>query len=315
MNNSEVMLPIKRIGVTMFGKRINVYVHDNITQDDFFNAFKTCKKLMAEFYFPFLIASDNVLLLLEDNLIESGKYRFEAKRNFRMLQSAVRKNINYMCEYFAVPDYFEELSAQVWDDVKEKVEQLRYAAYLVISKNGVAQKEAVTYSYLVTAANIIYMAQDTFDAICKEVKEKTTIDFSEVLEHTSSILAYNFVSQWSRSFIKNYDSLEAEIVKNESVRIGRDAINMTIVDAEKLYKREVAAYNEMDDVIKVAWKSMRELPNNRRKVIIYRDGIMKEYLYSRNVLTNAGEKLAWNKDADWMWIYANEKDKKVEFAA
>lgn len=315
MNNSEAMLPIKRIGVTMFGKRINVYVHDNITQDDFFDAFKTCKKLMAEFYFPFLIASDNVLLLLEDNLVESGKYRFETKKNFRMLQSAVRKNINYMCEYFAVPDYFEELSAQVWDDVKEKVEQLRYATYLVISKNGVAQKEAITYSYLVTVANIIYMAQDTFDAICKEVKGKTTIDFSEILEHTSNVLAYNFVSQWSRSFIKNYDSLEAEIVKNESVRIGRDAINMAIVDGEELHAREVAAYNEMDDSIKVAWKSMRELPNNRRKVIIYRDGVMKEYLYSRNVLTNADEKLAWNKDANWMWIYANEKGEKVDFAA
>lgn len=315
MNNSEAMLPIKRIGVTMFGKRINVYVHDNITQDDFFNAFKTCKKLMAEFYFPFLIASDNVLLLLEDNLIESGKYRFEAKRNFRMLQSAVRKNINYMCEYFAVPDYFEELSAQVWDDVKEKVEQLRYAAYLVISKNGVAQKESVTYSYLVTAANIIYMAQDTFDAICKEVKEKTTIDFSEILEHTSNALAYNFVSQWSRSYIKNYSFLEAEIVKNESVRIGRDAINMTIVDAEKLYKREVAAYDEMEDTIKLAWKPMRERLNNRRRVIIYRKRKMKEYLYSHGKLTSDNEMISWDKDKDWMWIYANEKNNKVSFEA
>ena len=315
MNNSEAMLPIKRIGVTMFGKRINVYVQDNVTQDDFFDAFKTCKKLMAEFYFPFLVASDNVLLLLEDNLIKSGKYRFETKKNFRMLQSAVRKNINYMCEYFAVPDYFEELSAHVWDDIKENVEKLRYAIYIVISKNGVAQKEAITYSYLVTVANIIYMAQDTFDAICKEVKGKTTIDFSEILEHTSNVPAYNFISQWSRSYIKNYSFLENEITKNDSVRIGRDAINLAMVDGERLHAREVAAYNEMDDTIKVAWKSMRELPNNRRKIIIYRDGVMKEYLYSRNVLTNAGEKLAWNKDADWMWIYANEKDKKVDFAA
>lgn len=232
-----------------------------------------------------------------------------------MLQSAVRKNINYMCEYFAVPDYFEELSAHVWDDIKDYVEKLRYAIYLVISKNGVTQKDAITYSYLITAANIIYMAQDTFDAICKEVKGKTTIDFSEVLEHTSNVLAYNFVSQWSRSYIKNYSFLEKEITENDSVRIGRDAINLAMVDGERLHAREVAAYNEMDDSIKVAWKSMRELPNNRRKVVIYRDGIMKEYLYRRNVLTNADEKLAWNKDADWMWIYANEKDKKVEFAA
>ncbi len=315
METSINTLPIKRIGITMFGKRINVYVQDNVTQDDFFDAFKTCKKLMAEFYFPFLIASDNVLLLLEDNLVKSGKYRFETKKNFRMLQSAVRKNINYMCEYFAVPDYFEELSAHVWDDIKDYVEKLRYAIYLVISKNGVTQKDAITYSYLITAANIIYMAQDTFDAICKEMKDKTTIDFSEILEHTSNVLAYNFVSQWSRSYIKNYSFLENEITKNDSVRIGRDAINMAMVDGEKLHKREVAAYNEMDDTIKVAWKSMRELPNNRRKVIIYRGGVMKEYLYSRNVLTNAEGKLAWNKDADWMWIYANEKDKKVDFAA
>ena len=315
MNNSEAMLPIKRIGVTMFGKRINVYVHDNITQDDFFDAFKTCKKLMAEFYFPFLIASDNVLLLLEDNLVKSGKYRFETKKNFRMLQSAVRKNINYMCEYFAVPDYFEELSAHVWDDIKENVEKLRYAIYIVISKNGVAQKDAITYSYLITAANIIYMAQDTFDAICKEVKEKTTIDFSEILEHTSNVLAYNFVSQWMRSFIRNYDSLEAEIVSNESVKIGRDAINIAMVDGEKLHAREVSAYNEMDDIIKVAWKSMREKPKNRRRVIIYRDGRTKEYLYNKNMLTRGSDKLAWDNDADWVWIYEKEKDKKVDFAA
>lgn len=315
METSINTLPIKRIGITMFGKRINVYVQDNVTQDDFFDSFKTCKKLMAEFYFPFLIISDNALLLLEDNMIKNGKYRFENKKNFRLLQSSIRKNINYMCEYFAVPEYFEELSAQVWDDVKEKYEKLRYAIYLVISKNGISKNDAELYSHLVAAANVIYMAQDTYEAICKEIKEKTTIDFSEILEHTSNVLAYNFVSQWSRSYIKNYSFLEKEITKNDSVRIGRDAINMAMVDGDRLHAREVAAYNEMDDSIKVAWKSMRELPNNRRKVVIYRDGIMKEYLYSRNVLTNADEKLAWNKDADWMWIYANEKDKKVEFAA
>lgn len=315
METSINTLPIKRIGITMFGKRINVYVQDNVTQDDFFDAFKTCKKLMAEFYFPILIASDNALLLLEDNLVKSGKYRFETKKNFRMLQSAVRKNINYMCEYFAVPDYFEELSAHVWDDIKENVEKLRYAIYIVISKNGVAQKDAITYSYLITAANIIYMAQDTFDAICKEMKDKTTIDFSEILEHTSNVLAYNFVSQWSRSYIKNYSFLENEITKNDSVRIGRDAINMAMVDGEKLHAREVAAYNEMDDIIKVAWKSMREKPKNRRRVIIYRDGRTKEYLYNKNMLTRGSDKLAWDNDADWMWIYEKEKDKKVDFAA
>jgi len=313
--DANLTYPIKRIGVTMFGKRINIYVHDNITHDDFFDSFKTCKKLMAEFYFPFLIISDNALLLLEDNMIKNGKYRFENKKNFRLLQSSIRKNINYMCEYFAVPEYFEELSAQVWDDVKEKYEKLRYAIYLVISKNGISKNDAELYAHLVVAANVIYMAQDTYEAICKEIKDKTTIDFSEILEHTSNVLAYNFVSQWMRSFIRNYDSLEAEIVSNESVKIGRDAINMAMVDGEKLHAREVAAYNEMDDIIKVAWKSMRERPKNRRRVIIYRDGRTKEYLYNKNMLTSGGDKLAWDNDADWMWIYANEKDKKVDFAA
>ena len=157
--------------------------------------------------------------------------------------------------------------------------------YLVISKNGISKNNAELYAHLVAAANVIYMAQDTYEAICKEVKEKTTIDFSEILEHTSNVLAYNFVSQWMRSFIRNYDSLEAEIVSNESVKIGRDAINMAMVDGEKLHAREVAAYNEMDDIIKVAWKSMREKPKNRRRVIIYRDGRTKEYLYNKNMLT------------------------------
>jgi len=151
------------------------------------------------------------------------------------------------------------------------------------------------------------MAQDTYEAICKEIKDKTTIDFSEILEHTSNVLAYNFVSQWMRSFIRNYDSLEAEIVSNESVKIGRDAINMAMVDGEKLHAREVAAYNEMDDIIKVAWKSMREKPKNRRRVIIYRDGRTKEYLYNKNMLTRGSDKLAWDNDADWMWIYEKEK--------
>lgn len=313
--DANLTYPIKRIGVTMFGKRINIYVHDNITHDDFFNSFKTCKKLMAEFYFSFLIISDNALLLLEDNMIKNGKYRFENKKNFRLLQSSIRKNINYMCEYFAVPEYFEELSAQVWDDVKEKYEKLRYAIYLVISKNGINKSDAELYAHLVAAANVIYMAQDTYEAICKEIKDKTTIDFSEILEHTSNVLAYNFVSQWMRSFIRNYDSLEAEIVSNESVKIGRDAINMVMVDGEKLHAREVAAYNEMDDIIKVAWKSMREKPKNRRRVIIYRDGRTKEYLYNKNMLTSGGDKLTWDNDADWMWIYEKEKDKKVDFAA
>lgn len=51
--DAKLTYPIKRIGVTMFGKKINIYVHDNITHDDFFDSFKTCKKLMAEFYFLF----------------------------------------------------------------------------------------------------------------------------------------------------------------------------------------------------------------------------------------------------------------------
>ena len=33
--DAKLTYPIKRIGVTMFGKKINIYVHDNITHDDF----------------------------------------------------------------------------------------------------------------------------------------------------------------------------------------------------------------------------------------------------------------------------------------
>lgn len=74
------LIPTKQIGITMFGKKINLLVPKNYTDKDFFDSFAVCKRLMAEFYFPFLITADNVLLSLERDMMLKGKYRFEAKR-------------------------------------------------------------------------------------------------------------------------------------------------------------------------------------------------------------------------------------------
>ena len=304
-------LPIKRIGVTMFGKRINVYVHDNITQDDFFNVFKTCKKLMAEFYFPFLIASDNVLLLLEDNLVKSGKYRFENKKKFRQLQTYIRKCIGYMKSYYAVPEYFEELSVQVWDDVKDNIEKLRYAMYLVFSRHGIEQKQAKTYALMVTTANIIYMAEDTFEAIIKQSYDANGIAFGSALEHTSCVAAYNFISSWIHDAIKCFGQMEDEIVKDDIIRAGRDAISMTIINPEKMYQRQVAAYDELDDSMKRNWNTSKDVPRNSRRVLIYRNGQTKSFLYNKGYLYANNAKERWNTHDDFMWVYESEKDEKV----
>lgn len=299
----------------MFGKRINLIVPKTITDDDFFESFRVCKRLMAEFYFPFLITADNALLLLEQDMMLKGKFRFETKKNFHQLQSSIRKRIQYMRVCFAIADYFDELSAQVWEDVKDNIQKWRYAIYLAVSRQGVSQNEAETYAHLIAAANLIYMAHDTFVGIIKEVKKNKNIDFSEVLEHTSCVSSYNFVSSWCDSYIKNFKPIEEAVIKDASVRIGRDAINMILVNEKKMAEREVRAYNEMPQNIKVAWHSMNEKPHNRRRVLIFRNGKMFPYLYRDGVLYNAEEKISWNAASNEMWIYESEKDKQAQFVA
>ena len=312
---SELVIPTKQIGITMFGKKINLLVPKNYTDKDFFDSFAVCKRLMAEFYFPFLITADNVLLSLERDMMLKGKYRFEAKKNFRQLQASIRKRIKTMELSFAVADYFNELSAQVWEDVKDNIERLRYAIYLVISRHGVRKEDAETYALLIVAANIIYMSYDTFMSIIQEVKKEKNIDFSEVLEHTSCISSRNLASNWCNSYIKNFQELEPAITKDMSVRIGRDAINTILVNEKNMTDRELRAYNEMPQEIKVAWHPMTERPHNRRRILIYKGGKMFSYLYRKGILYGTEGEMYWRADSNEMWIYENERDKKSEFVA
>lgn len=305
----------KCVSVTMFGKYCDMWVKENLTEDEFFTAFTKCKRLMAEFYFPFLIAADNMLLLFEANLQQNGKYRFENKKKFRQLQTSIRKCIGYMKSYYAVPEYFEELSVQVWDDVKDNIERLRYAMYLVFSRHGIEQKQAETYALMVTTANIIYMAEDTFEAIVKQSHDTNGIAFGGALEHTSCIAAYNFISSWIHDTIKCFEQMEDEIVKDDIIRAGRDAISMTIINPEKMYQRQVAAYDELDDSMKRDWNTSKDVPRNRRRVLIYRNGQTKSFLYSKGYLYANETKERWNTRGDFMWIYESEKDKKAEFTA
>ena len=109
--------------------------------------------------------------------------------------------------------------------------------------------------------------------------------------------------------------MEDEIVKDDIIRAGRDAISMTIINPEKMYQRQVAAYDELDDSMKRNWNMSKDVPRNRRRVLIYRNGQTKSFLYNKGYLYDNNTKERWNTRDDFMWIYESEKDKKAEFTA
>jgi hypothetical protein len=81
--------------------------------------------MIANYYFTQLIIDDMVMLLFEQNLQESKLYKFNTKKNFRQLQSSIRKKIKVIRQDFVVADYYEELSSQIWDDVNKDIESVR----------------------------------------------------------------------------------------------------------------------------------------------------------------------------------------------
>ena len=77
----------------------------------------------------------------------------------------------------------------------------------------------------------------------------------------------------------------------------------------------MAAYDELDDSMKRNWNTSKDVPINRRRVLIYRNGHTESFLYSKGYLYANDTKERWNTRDDFMWIYESEKDKKAEFTA
>lgn len=59
---------------------------------------------------------------------------------------------------------------------------------------------------------------------------------------------------------------------------------------------------------------MSERPNNRRRVIVFRDNKKCSYLYNKGFLYDKENKIAWEENNS-MWVYENERDKQVEYVA
>src|SRR3712207_8041586 len=116
------MLPTKQVIVTIDRERFVIDIPVNMKEQEVFDAITLCKRLMAEFYFTSLVVIDNHMLLFESQLQRNGVYKHGMKKNFRQLQSSVRKLISLMRSSFSFPDYFRS---------EEHTSELQSRQYLV----------------------------------------------------------------------------------------------------------------------------------------------------------------------------------------
>lgn len=303
MNNIEPLLNVKTIGVTMLGKKILLNVPKDMDKDSLFEAFSKLKIMIANYYFTQLIIDDMVMLLFEQNLQESKLYKFNTKKNFRQLQSSIRKKIKVIRQDFVVADYYDELSSQIWDDVNKDIESVRKKIYSIIEEECGDCKIAKTYSYLIMVANMIYLAHDTYLSILETTKNDKGVDFSNVIEHISIGASYNFVSQWCRDFIRDYEKIDEKINNDEAIQKSMDRVSDNIIDYKKLDERQNNAYNEIYDGKKVKWCPMSENPKEGSEIIIYNQGTEKLYKYSKGYLYRENVRLRWDDAQHKMWKY------------
>ncbi len=308
------MLPTKQVIVTIDRERFVIDIPVNMKEQEVFDAITLCKRLMAEFYFTSLVVIDNHMLLFESQLQRNGVYKHGMKKNFRQLQSSVRKLISLMRSSFSFPDYFEELSAGMWDETKDDIKRLQYAVFLVFGRNGYNQKESENYAALTTLGNLIYMAFDTYESIIEQIRRKTGVSVKSVMKEISCESIQCFAGAWCRSYIRNFEEIEKKVVSDNSVVTGRDVYSQKVLNAERLHDREVAAFEELDDNYKIAWKPMSERPKNRRRVVVYHDNKTFSYLYNKGFLYDGEDRIPWDVNS-WMWVYEKEKDQRTCFVA
>lgn len=308
-------IPIKRVVVTIDGNRYQIEIPTTMQEQEVFETITTCKRLMAEFYFTALVTTDNYMLLFEQQMQKAGIYKHQQKKNFRLLQASVRKIINTMRSTFSYPDYFEELSACVWDDTKDDIRKLQYAVFLVFGRNGYNRAESETYAMLTTLANLIYITYESYKAVIEQVRLKSGgVRLTELMKEISCDKILSFVASWCRSYIRNFEEIEEKVTSDSNVIIGREAYSQKIFDIDKLHDREFSAFEGLDEDFKINWKPMSERPNNRRRVIVFRDNKKCSYLYNKGFLYDKENKIAWEENNS-MWVYENERDKQVEYVA
>jgi hypothetical protein len=304
LKRNEVTRPVKRIYIEIFGRRFDICVSGDITMEKLNASIGAFNNTLAKYYFPVLIIADNTLLLLEQSLQKHGAYKFDTKKNFRQLQQSLRKRINRMHECFVMGECYEELSAQVWDDISDNIAEMTERIYDDIRKVGTDEANADIYAHLITAANMIYESRDIYDSVLRSIHERYHVNFDKTQDHISTAKECNFVEQWCKSFVKEYKKIQDALKADKKTSKIYEEVDNSILNIKNMEKRKERMNAELHDLTNIQWHKMSERPKNGSSIWIFSDGSKKEYRYYNNFLEKEdGNKIRWGKNEKRLWAY------------
>lgn len=296
--------PMKRVAAEMLGHKVVMCVPSSATDKEISVYIGAFAHTISEYYYPTLIIVDCVMVLLEQSMQKNGMYKFVEKKNFRQLQQSLRKLIKSIRGCFVMADCYDELSSQVWEDVSDKIQELREYVYGDVLRAGFNNKYADVFSYLITAANMIYESKDVFDSVLRSSERINNVKFENVDAYISTGKECHFVEQWCKSFIHDYEKVKKALKEDKKVtKIFLD-IEKSIVNIKNMEDRKERMNNELSDLTSHEWYGMATTPKNGSHILISLDRHNKKYTYKDNFIYNEkGDKIRWNKDAMRIWTY------------
>lgn len=283
----------KNIAVNLEGVKYTFGCEEGVSNEIFFAAYNTCKKLIGEFYFPLLVCIDNHLILLQDKMIKEGSYVRENKKTFNTIQRIVRKRLQYMQEYFVMPSFYEELSECIYEDLKPYIKVIKEKASDIVWKENY-ELDIIVVSLLIELVFLI------FDSIIRQIKAKTSIDFTKVFYHLRLTNIQGLLKIWCPLIVKYQIALkdDTDILK----------LYQKILDIPTIKEWQDKAMKAIDSKYKQNWVDSTIIPDNNTCIYILKKGkIIKAYFRDMtSVICEDNTTFVWQQDGNYLWVYEKE---------
>jgi hypothetical protein len=283
----------KNIAVTLEGTKYTFGCEEDVSNEIFFAAYNTCKKLIGEFYFPLLVCIDNHFILLQDKMIKEGSYVRENKKTFNTIQRIVRKRLQYMQEYFVIPSFYEELSEYIYEDLKPYIKVIKEKASDIVYKENY-ELDVIVVSLLIELVFLI------FDSIIRQIKVKTSIDFTKVFYHLRLTNIQGLLKTWC-PLIDKYHATSKE--DNGTLKLYQK-----ILDIPTIKEWQEKALEAIDSKYKQNWVDSTVIPDNNTNIYILKKGkIFKAYFRDMtSVICEDNTTFVWQQDGNYLWVYEKE---------
>lgn len=274
-------------------------------------AMRSIRTALSVFYYPLLESCTYMLADLNTSLNQAGMFRQTNKFYYKRADKALSRVMDHVGGLFNSREYFREFSDAMWADAEPNLKRLDYAAWIAVGRIRKG-KDVRVLSRLLIINQIAAYSAEVFHQVFVATKIKTGLGLEDFYSTLKPTAFQDILSMWLGTFDDVYDAVE-EIRTNMASVTGFEAFKAMFDNEGNIEKWYKAAYSNIPEALRYAWKPAREKPHGNRRIVVMERDRTERYLYRYGKLWDShGHGRIWNTEENMGWRYESAKNATYE---